>query len=65
MKDILEAVKESLAIIAVIFACAVSMFCVDICVCRLHVLRNAAWRMGNAAYCGLFIYPLHRFGYNY
>lgn len=28
MKDILEAVKESLAIIAVIFACAVSMFCV-------------------------------------
>ena len=64
MKDILEAVKESLAIIAVIFACAVSMFCVM----RLGewvTLRNAAWRMGNAAYCGLFIYPLHRFGYNY
>ena len=28
MKDILVAVKESLAIIAVIFACAASMFCV-------------------------------------
>lgn len=28
MKDILKAVKESLAIIAVIFACAASVFCV-------------------------------------
>ena len=47
MKDILEAVKESLAIIAVIFACAVSMFC---------VMRLGEWVTLIVAGCAYILY---------
>ena len=47
MKDILEAVKESLAIIAVIFACAVSMFC---------VMRLREWVTLIVAGCSYILY---------
>lgn len=47
MKDILEAVKESLAIIAVIFACAVSIFC---------VIRLGEWITLLVAGCAYILY---------
>ena len=47
MKDILEAVKKSLAIIAVIFACAVSMFC---------VMRLGEWVTLIVAGCAYILY---------
>lgn len=47
MKDILVAVKESLAIIAVIFACAVSMFC---------VMRLGEWVTLIVAGCAYILY---------
>ena len=47
MKDILEAVKESIAIIAVIFAYAVSMFC---------VMRLGEWITLLIASCAYILY---------
>ena len=47
MKDILVAVKESLAIIAVIFACAVSIFC---------VMRLGEWVTLLIAGCAYILY---------